>query len=123
MWKYRQKTGELLDANGVVVGVGYSGIGDGRNNPAMQMVQGHGPIPVGTYSIGEAHSDPQLGPTVMRLTPDAGNEMFHRDDFFVHGDSLTHPGQASHGCIVIGPGVRLRVAGSPDKRLGVVTGA
>lgn len=49
---YRQSTGELLDANGVVIGVGYSGSPAGKNNPAMQNVVDVGPIPQGTYHVG-----------------------------------------------------------------------
>jgi hypothetical protein len=120
MFAYRQQTGELLDAAGAVIGVGYSGIGDGKNNPAMQMVKGRGPIPEGLYTIGEERDDAQLGPVVMPLTPDAGDDEFGRCDFFMHGDSATHPGQASHGCIVMARSVRDLVSASADRRLQVV---
>jgi hypothetical protein len=44
----------------------------------------------------------------MRLTPMPGNDMSEvggklRDGFIIHGDSRSHPGEASIGCPVLGP--------------------
>ncbi len=47
MWTYCQKTGELLQ-NGVLVATGYSGQGNGRNNPDLQEDHDVGPIPRGS---------------------------------------------------------------------------
>jgi hypothetical protein len=66
MWIYSQTTG-LMTHNGVESGVGYSGHGDGLNNPAMQDVEGVGPCPQGIYSIEQAIMHPKLGKVAMRL--------------------------------------------------------
>lgn len=117
MWKYSQSTGELSQS-GTSVGHGYAGTGKGRNNPAMQHVKRTGPLPRGFYTIGEAYKHPHLGPVCMNLEPDKANEMFGRDLFRIHGDSAD--GDASLGCIVMGPSIRKLVAKSSDKRLQVV---
>ncbi len=55
----------------------------------------------------------------MYLQPDPHNQMFGRSGFFMHGDSLAHPGQSSEGCIVMPEDVRELVAASPDRGLSV----
>lgn len=119
MFIYEQKTGKLSHGT-LVLGVGYSGNGQWKNDPASQAVEGHGPLPIGFYTIGPVFDSPKLGPTVMALLPDAGNQMFGRSAFFMHGDDITHPGDGSDGCIVQGPHVRETVSLSQDRRLQVV---
>lgn len=118
MWTYEQRTGRLFADGGTLVGTGYAGTGDGRNNPEMQHVIDVGPIPCGDYTIGPAYTHPKLGFVTMNLTPDPKNEMFGRADFRIHGDSVDH--DASEGCIVQGRPVRERVNTSTDRRLRVV---
>ncbi len=118
MWTYVQKTGQLLAEGGILVGTGYAGTGEGRDNHAMQAVHDVGPLPCGEYTIGAGYTHPKLGPVTMNLTPDPSNEMFGRDVFRIHGDNPEH--DASEGCIVQGPSVRQRVNTSTDKRLRVV---
>ncbi|MGF6922638.1 hypothetical protein OKW41_007926 [Paraburkholderia sp. UCT70] len=56
----------------------------------------------------------------MPLTPNPGTHTFGRDTFFMHGDSKSHPGSASNGCIVIvDRAVRERVWSSGDRQLRV----
>jgi hypothetical protein len=117
-WLYEQSTG-ALSRDGVTVATGYSGAGDGKNNPGMQDVPNVGPIPVGGYTIGEPHNTPSHGPFVMTLTPDRGNEMFGRSAFLMHGDSVSRPGTASQGCIIQARAIREEVAASGDNRLRV----
>lgn len=100
-----QKVGRLYNTKGWVCN-GYSGLGIGKNNPAMQDVAGVGPIPEGQYSIGAAVNGTQLGPDALPLTPLASTDMHGRSGFFIHGDSLEHPGCASHGCVIVPPWVR-----------------
>ena len=45
--KYNQLTGELTTNSGVVIGKGYAGHGEGKNNPAMESVKMVGPLPKG----------------------------------------------------------------------------
>ena len=117
MWTYRQSDGELLH-DGEFIGTGYSGAGDGSNNPAQEAVQNAGPIPRGLYTIAPARFSERLGPIVMNLDPNPGTEVFGRDAFRIHGDNLTH--DASHGCIILGPSIRRLIADSSDKQLTVI---
>jgi len=123
MWGYEQKTG-ILRHNGQAVGTGYAGMDTatvmGKNNPAAEGIPDIGPLPQGGYSIGEAYHDPRLGPCAMRLTPDPANQMLGRSGFFIHADSIEHPGFASEGCIVLSSALRLMISTSNDARLQVV---
>lgn len=119
-WMYKQSTGEMTNPDGSISWNGYSGAGDGLNNPDMQDVEKVGPIPVGTYTIGEAYDEPgKLGPCVLPLTPAEDNEMFGRSLFRIHGDNPTHT--ASEGCIIQGPQCRHTISSSTDKILVVVS--
>jgi len=127
MWTYIQRTGELLH-NGEHVAVGYSGYDNpqtgqqGKNNPDLESVPEVGPIPVGQYSIGAPEDTVTHGPFVLPLTPDAANQMFGRDGFLIHGDSVVEPGTASRGCIIMARPVRDEVATSGDAALEVISG-
>jgi hypothetical protein len=101
------------------VGTGYSGTGDGRNNPAMENVENVGPIPTGEYRIGAVHNHTQLGPTVMNLDP-IGHNAQGRTAFRIHGDNIGN--DASHGCVILNRDIRKRVAVSLDRILNVVSG-
>ena len=123
MFIYHIGSGELTELNAgktSSVGFGYSGLGEGKNNPRMIQVVGVGPIPPGNYTIGPAFTSPQSGPITMRLTPEEGTEVYGRSGFEMHGDSKEHPGQASHGCTVMPPWARKRVAAAEDRELLVV---
>lgn len=86
----------------------------------MQNVKGIGPLPVGKYTIGAPYNHPTVGKYAMPLLPDPANEMFGRNSFFMHGDSVEHPGLASHGCIIQARDIREKVWTSNDHAL-VVT--
>lgn len=117
MWHWRQKAGELV-RNGVVMGVGYAGHDEGRNNPALQHVHSVGPIPRGNWNIvGPPVDTDDHGPVVMRLEPFPGTETFGRSGFLIHGDSVSHPGTASLGCICLPRVVRQRIWESGDHGL------
>lgn len=123
MWIYLQDTGELI-RNGQVAGTGYSGFGAGKNNPALSNVPDIGPIPCGLYGIGgPPYRTTEHGPDVLTLTPRAENQMFGRSGFLIHGDSISSPGQASTGCIVIKRLTRLAVWDSQDLTLCVLPAA
>ncbi len=118
MWIYAQSTGELFQEDGdtpSTVAVGYSGTGEGKNNAAMQQIHNVGPIPRGFWKIGDPECVETVGPHgpfVLPLTPEDGTVTYGRDGFLIHGDSYGHPGQASHGCIVINRHVREAIAAS-----------
>jgi hypothetical protein len=117
-WTFSQSTGELR-LNGLRIGIGYSGHCEGRNNPDMQSVRSIGPIPRGLWDIGEPSDTTTHGPFVMRLTPRKGTETFGRSGFLIHGDSISDPGTASLGCVILCRPLRERVWASGDHTLEV----
>lgn len=118
-WQYRISTGELTHDD-APVGVGYSGKGAWKNVPTATHLPFQGPIPVGWYTKGEAYDSATHGPITIPLEPDATNQMFGRDEFKCHGDSVKEPGTASEGCIIQGHAARVEFSTSPDDRLEVV---
>jgi hypothetical protein len=125
VWTYRQKSGELLDATGTVRFVGYAGAEpNGKNNPALQNVPDIGPLPCGIYSIDPPVQGTELGPWALPLQPNPDTIMYGRAGFYIHDDSLVHPGAASCGCIVtIGEESREAIWQSGDHSLLVVSGS
>jgi hypothetical protein len=85
---------------------GYAGRGPGKNNPQAQGLRNLGPLPRGRYLVRPPHYHPRLGPMAFRLVPQPSNEMCGRSGFLIHGDSRRNPGQASRGCIILGPADR-----------------
>lgn len=116
-WYFSQSTGKV-EQNGVHVGTGYSGRGAAKNNPDMENLRGEGPIPRGSYRIGPAYSHGTKGPCTMNLDP-IGHNARGRTLFRIHGDSTTHPGSASEGCIVLPRKIREKIAVSGDASLTV----
>lgn len=103
MWFWVQRTGELLRGRELFAR-GYAGRGKGKNNPELQYVRSTGPLPQGSYQlVGPPHEGGHMGPDVLYLAPAPDNEMGGRGGFFIHSDSVSHPGEASEGCIVIDP--------------------
>src|SRR4051812_38187159 len=123
MWIYQQATGKMLDADsGETIGVGYSGFRDGKNNARFEMMHSVGPIPCGMYTIQAPRDTNTHGPYVLALVPDEANEMYGREGFLIHGDSIKSPGTASLGCIILSRDVRERLWHQGDRRLQVVSG-
>ncbi|MFZ5503511.1 MAG: tlde1 domain-containing protein [Pseudomonadota bacterium] len=123
-----QSTGQVtrVDANGnsTVLGTGYSGHGEGVNNPDMQNVEGVGPIPQGRYEIGP-QQDNITGegtrlPGSMRLTPLEGTDTFGRDGFIIHGDNARGDQSASKGCPILNRNIRDQIANSDETVFRVV---
>lgn len=117
MWTYSQSTGIL--SNGEPVGKGYSGHGEGLNNPKLEMVHDLGPIPKGTWEIGMFFNDLHLGPCVAALRP-ISQETFGRGGFFIHGDnkSVNHTG--SDGCIILSKTLRETIRDSKETFIAVI---
>lgn len=124
MWLYDSSTGALKqsrkDGSYELVHTGYSGFAEGKNHPQLQAVPNEGPIPHGAYVVTEPYDSPTHGPFVMRLLAQRGTDTFGRDGFLIHGDSIEHPGAASHGCIIMPREVRNRIHASNDILLVVV---
>lgn len=120
MWTYNQSNG-FLSHNGELAGTGYSGFGYAKNDPACEQMMDLGPIPRGKYTIDLPSFDSELhGPVCLRLTPQDSTNTFGRAGFLIHGDSIAHPGSASHGCIILPRPVRLEISESSDDELEVV---
>lgn len=115
-WTYDQSDGSLYQ-NGAYAGQGYSGTGEGRNNPLLQNIVGVGPIPRGEYKIGLPRKHTTLGPIVMNLDP-VGHDALGRTLFRIHGDNTK--GDASNGCIILSRPLRKWIADSKDRVLYVV---
>lgn len=119
-WTYEQTTGRISQ-NGVYVGEGYSGFPpDGLNNHAMEAVHAVGPIPCGRWQIvrwDDVHGE--KGPVVAVLVP-VGHDAHGRTEFLIHGDSASHPGYASHGCLIAARPIREKWRASGDTHLEVV---
>jgi hypothetical protein len=114
--KYEQITGKLFDGS-KLVGVGWAGHLQGRNDPSMESIKNVGPLPRGLYTIEDPVDNTHLGPMAFPLTPDPKNEMFGRNDFYIHGASVEHPALSSDGCIIQGlvarEFVRIKIGQAP----------
>jgi hypothetical protein len=120
VWTYVQETGAMFDPDGNFLAAGYSGAVGYKNDPAAQVVHKKGPVPAGTYAIHPPVDTVTHGRFVMWLTPDPDNDMFGRSAFGIHGDSVTEPGTASEGCIILPRQARDRIAASGDNNLRVI---
>lgn len=116
-WRYDQATG-ALSHDGETIATGYSGKVPSRNVPADENQPFLGPIPRGTYTIGQPIANGgHMGPYVLPLAPNPVNNMFGREGFFIHGDSIASPGDASNGCLVLNRQWRTMIAQSNDNLL------
>lgn len=125
MYLYKQGTGELSSYNHLAGGLRllarcYSGAPEAKNDPLRQHEKAVGPIPVGAYMIGDPSESLDHGPVALHLVPEGVNQMFGRGDFLLHGDSIEHPGTASHGCIIAPRPVREAIRDGKDRQLLVI---
>ena len=131
MFIYHQSTGRLVHMEQIVgiadstgagpdihtkIATGYSGHGEGRNNPTMEAVRSVGPIPRGEYEISPPFDTQAHGPLVMHLSP-VGHDALGRSGFLVHGDNVRH--DASHGCIILPHAIRRMLSTCGETRLKV----
>ena len=116
-WTWLITSGTLLNLNGIPVAHGYAGHGNGLNNPKAISVPDVGPLPVGSYQIGQPIQDDHVGVFALPLTPDPSNEMFGRSAFFIHGDNPSLNHTASDGCIILPRQVREDISNSGDAEL------
>lgn len=121
MWVYKQSTGEFFK-DGARLGIGYSGAPGHKNKPDDEHLSNRGPIPRGRYRIGPVVAIEGKGPVCIDLAPTAEQRanMHGRGGFLIHGDSISAPGTASRGCIILRRSIREAVVASPDKDLEVV---
>lgn len=119
-WRYHQRSGDLFDPKGHFRVRGYSGFGLGKNNPVEEAVAGIGPIPCGRWKMTAMRANGgSVGPYAIFLEP-VGHNAHGRSLFRVHGDSVSAPGTASHGCIILPRSLRLEMWASADNEIEVV---
>lgn len=118
-WTYHQRTGELW-RNGRKVATGYSGHGDGLNNPDMQHVRAVGPLPRGKWHIDGVYNSAKVGPFALVLEPMEGTETFGRSAFRVHGDNSKGDKSASNGCLIFPRAIRDQMWQFKDHTIEVV---
>ncbi len=73
--------------------------GSCRDNPDCQCVKNVGPLPQGTYTLGNMFTYKGY-PYSYELYPSASNNMCGRSEFLIHGGNC-QSGNPSIGCIVI----------------------
>ena len=105
---------------------GHAGHGYGLNNPDAIQEVGVGPLPPGLYNLGPwqdgslyGPSWARLGPLISRLYPDAGNEMYGRNDFAIHGGNGSNPPTDSDGCVIMQHNDRQAVCDSGEPQVTV----
>lgn len=118
MWVWDQSQGKLFH-DGHFISNGYSGSGPGKNNPELQASVGVGPIPRGDWLLTGVCNSKQTGPFTIALVPKPGTDTCGRSAFRIHGDSMFHPGNASHGCIILPRAIRELIWNSGDHSLSV----
>lgn len=111
LWSYSQSKGELR-RDGDLITIGYSGHGEGLNNPDLEHVRSYGPIPRGLWLIGTPYDSESTGPFTLPLQYVHGPVPHGRSAFRIHGDNRLLDRSASHGCIVVGRGIREMIAKS-----------
>lgn len=120
MWKWDQSKGMLFNNDGNYVASGYAGYNAGKNNPDAQDEQAIGPIPRGVWRLTGVCNSQNTGPFTIALQPEPGTDTCGRSAFRIHGDSINHPGYASHGCIILPRSIRELIWNSNDHLLEVV---
>lgn len=118
MWRYEIESGNVYH-NEEFFATGYSGSGIYKNDPKSQYIKALGPICCGMFHIGPLYDSPNVGPAAMSLEALPKTDTRGRGDFKIHGDSKTHPGAASHGCIILSLVYRKLIASSGDNTLEV----
>lgn len=117
-WIWKQAAGELWRGEQLVA-KGYSGAPAHKNVTASEGIKDIGPIPRGRWrmvSVFVQHS--HLGRYAIRLDP-VGHDALGRSEFLIHADSITKPGCASRGCIILPLETRMALAANVGRADGV----
>jgi hypothetical protein len=121
---YSQSTGKLFNEGGLCIASDcYSGYGPGKNKPAMQHVEGIGPIPEGLWYMTSVEDSPETGrdTIILQAAPDTNTYGRGGSTFRIHGDGIGNPGKASRGCIIARYDVRrvliASIEGKPEDAL------
>jgi hypothetical protein len=100
MFVYSQSTGKLFNEGGLCI--------------ASDCYAGYGPIPEGLWYMTGVEDSPETGRDTIILKAAPGTDTHGRgsSSFRIHGDGITDPGKASHGCIVARYDIRRVLIGS-----------
>ena len=127
MFTYEQTTGKLYTPTGTLLGTGYAGRGEGKNNPVWEAVKDYGPLPVGMWTLIKLWKNhPVVGEYAIELQPDESTRIkilsYGRDPigFFSHGENPSHIGESSDGCIILWRTTRLDWWENGDRQLHVI---
>ncbi|WP_226571632.1 tlde1 domain-containing protein [Mangrovibacter yixingensis] len=120
MWEYDINSHTIKHNGKPITSHAYAGAPGFKNDASKISVSNKGPLPVGTYTIGAPYHNRHTGLYTLNLTPAAGNVMYGRNLFRIHGDSVSHPGEASDGCIITDLSVRQQIWNSQDHVIKVV---
>lgn len=115
-WTYHQRSGQLYRA-GRLVATGYSGHGEGLNNPEQQHIAGVGPIPRGRWIIDGVYNSAEVGPYALVVHPEVRATALGRSAFRIHGDNSKGNRSASRGCIILTRPIREKIWQSADRVL------
>lgn len=119
-WMWQIREGTMVSPNETISFKGYSGKGEHKNDWTSTALHNEGPIPAGWYTIGAPVNTLTHGPYVLPLSPHPSNLMYDRSGFLIHGDSVTEPGTASEGCIILNRTERELIWASNDHALLVI---
>ena len=75
-----------------------------KNNPNSTSITNFGPLPAGVYTITGYHHTITTNTIILNPTFSTNRTLLR-----IHGDSRANPGQASRGCIILGPNERQRI--------------
>jgi len=84
----------MIDTTGCCCGAA----GSCRDNPSCSCQKNVGPLPAGTYTLGNMYTFKGM-PYCYDLYPSSSNSMCGRSGFLIHGGGCS--GDPSEGCIVI----------------------
>lgn len=118
-WIYRQASHQLWHDDVLQTTQGYAGKASCKNRPECQSLVNQGPLPRGVYTVLAPRNHAQTGFYSMPLRPAAGNLMFGRGGFMIHGPSHDRPSDSSTGCLVLPLRMRQVIWSSGDHHLEV----
>jgi hypothetical protein len=90
---YNQRTGQLTRDN-QLVGMGFSGTGAARNNPALQNQPKTGPIPAGEWRIALRVKDFKTGEPLFHLHQLTNPPVRFGEPFTIHADTRPNAGES-----------------------------
>jgi hypothetical protein len=94
---YIVRTGQFT-LNNQPIGVGFSGVGAARNNPALFNQLKTGPIPAGTWRVSARRDDPKTGEPIIDLQLFTGahvkGRMPNGENFTIHPENSPNAGES-----------------------------